>query len=369
MKVAVDGYWLSRPARGMARFARMLIKSLGEDAILLDPAFRPAGKAWSWFARHHPTFPEWEQYHIPKLVRAAGAQYLLCPFNTGPLWLNSNISLILVVHDIIFMDKSIDASLLMSQNVGKYYRRVVVPATARRAKYIVTVSEYSKRAICHQFGIKTERVVVIPNAVSDTWFQTARSSDTEHPYIFTVTGEAPSKNLERLIEAFSLFCKSIKTHTLKVAGVRTSAQRHFEAFAEDRGITGRIEFLPYVDDGTLRKLYSQADAYVCASLAEGFGIPLLEAMASGVPVVCGNITSMPEVAGEAAWYCDPHDAASIARAMASPLLDRVSAQHKACLGVKRASLFREESALVRMRVLWRELDTSGIGLHSGGSRQ
>lgn len=359
MKVAVDGYWLTRPARGMARFARMLIESLGEDALLLAPEL----------TSRHPSFPEWEQIFMPRLAKRSSAPYLLCPFNTGPLWLRSRLSLILVLHDLIFMDKSIDASLLMYQNFGKYYRRAVVPRVARKAKRVITVSEYSKGAICRQFGIGEERVVVIPNAVSDTWFENVRCPNSERRYFLTVTGEAPSKNLARLIEAFSLLGPEANAHTLKIAGVRTSVHRHFETLAEERGVKDKIEFLHYVDDAQLRKLYGEADAYVCASLAEGFGIPLLEAMASGVPLVCSNTTSMPEVAGDAAWYCDPRDPASIARAMMFPLCDPLSTERKAQEGIKRASLFREGKVIARMKALWRELDDSAEIARSGRSGQ
>ncbi len=293
---------------------------------------------------------------LPRLALASGADVLLCPYNTGPLRLHSKIRLVLVVHDLIFMDRSLGRSVSRVQNVGAHYRRVVVPMVARRASQIVTVSEHSRHRIVTDLGVPESRVTVIPNAIGEFWFQNADKTPRDHPYVLTVSGEAPSKNLTRLIEAFAQIHKVMPRLQLIVAGVKPSAHLHFQTIAAKGGIADHVRFTPFVSDNELRSLYWNANLYVCASLSEGFGIPVLEAMATGVPLACSQTSSLPEVGGDAAWYFNPCDTQSISSAMIASLSCPDQAERKVQIGRLRASYFSEQNVAIKVKEFWRRLE-------------
>jgi glycosyltransferase involved in cell wall biosynthesis len=356
MRVAVDGYLFRHPTRGMARFAKMLASNLGTGTLTLEPARSLDCESYSHTSRKRPSFPFWEQWMLPKLALASGVDVLLCPYNTGPLRLHSKIRLVLVLHDLIFMDKSLGRSMSRVQNVGAHYRRVVVPLVARKASQIVTVSEHSRHRIISDLGVPESRVTVIPNAIGEFWFQNADKTPHDHPYVLTVSGEAPSKNLARLIEAFAQVHNSMPRLHLIVVGVKPSAHPHFQAMAAMRGIAGSVRFTPFVSDNELRSLYWNAHLYVCASLCEGFGIPVLEAMATGTPLTCSNTSSIPEVGGDAAWYFNPCDTQSISSAMTAALSCPHQADYKVQIGRQRASHFSEQKVAVKVTEFWRRLE-------------
>jgi glycosyltransferase involved in cell wall biosynthesis len=253
------------------------------------------------------------------------------------------------------MEKNIESSISRIQNVGKHYRRVVVPLVAKRAFHIVTVSEYSKQRIIANLGVPDARITVIPNAIGDFWFQSADKSPSRRPYILTVSGEAPSKNLARLIEAFARTHHTRPEVQLIVAGVKPRAHNHFRKLACMLGVEGDVTFVPFVSDEELRSLYQNADIYVCASLTEGFGIPILEAMALGVPLACSRTSSIPEVCGDAAWYFDPNDSESISNTLISLLAESDLAQSKVQQGKSRASQFSEQKVAIKVQEFWRRV--------------
>ena len=353
MKVAIDGYLLKHSTRGMARFAKILASGLGTRGLTLEPACSMESEVYDHASGKRPSFPYWEQWILPRLARATRADMLLCPYNTGPLRLHANIRLVLVVHDLIFMDKNIEPSISRIQNVGKHYRRVVVPLVAKKAFHIVTVSEYSKQHIIANLGVPEARITVTPNAIGDFWFQSADKSPSGRPYVLTVSGEAPSKNLTRLIEAFARMHRTLPETRLIVAGVRPAAHKHFQRITNLLGIEDDVTFAPFLSDEELRGLYQNAELYVCASLSEGFGIPILEAMAMGVPLACSRTSSIPEVCGDAAWYFDPHDSESISNTLIDLLTESDLAQSKIQQGRSRASQFSEQNVAVKVLEFWR----------------
>jgi len=358
MKVAIDGYLFKHSTRGMARFAKILASGLGSRAVTLEPSCFQDSEFYYHGSGKRPSFPYWEQWILPRLARKAGADVLLCPYNTGPLRLYSRIQLVLVVHDLIYLDKSIEPSVSRVQNVGTHYRRMVVPLVGKKAFHVVTVSEYSKQRIMAKLGVPEARITVIPNAIGEFWFQSVEKKHPDRPYILTVSGEAPSKNLARLIKAFAQTRRILPQVQLIVAGVRPAAHRHFQKLAGMFGMEGDVKFTPFVSDEELRSLYQNAELYVCASLAEGFGIPILEAMASGVPVACSKTSSIPEVCGEAAWYFDPNDPESISCTISALLTESGLAGSRVQCGRSRASQFSEANVTVRVQEFWHRFSES-----------
>ena len=353
MKIAVDAYYLAGRLRGMARFAQMLLQSLPEEYRIALPARRNGG-AVKFLTKDQKWFPLWEQCLLPSQARDAKADFLLCPYNTGPL-LASSPPVIVAIHDLIFLDENLGSSPSMVQNLGRRYRKFVVRRIAEKSHRIITCSEYSKGRIVALFGLDPAKIVVIPNVVGEEWFEGCPKPDLAAPYIFAVAGEAPSKNARRLIEAMALLHARLPQLTLKIAGVSSRFQAAFVDLARQHGLDSRVQLLPYLEDAELRAAYRGASAFVCPSLAEGFGIPLLEAMASGLPISSSNATSLPEVAGDCAVYFDPLDPSAMAAAMETSLDGSVDTRQRAAAGRERAAQFTLAAVQGGITQFWRSL--------------
>lgn len=355
MKIAVDGYLFRHSTRGMARFGKTLAAALGNECLTLEPPGTQESEIYSHGSGKRPSFPYWEQWILPRLASANHVDTLLCPYNTGPLRLPPGIRLVLVIHDLIFLDRTVERSVSMVQNVGRLYRQIVVPRVARKAFHIVTVSAYSKERITALLGIPESRITVIPNAIGDFWFDHGAKAEVDSPYLLTVAGEAPSKNLDRLIQAFAKVHSGLPRLRLVVVGVKPAAHLHFHEVAAKFGVADRVTFSPYLTDDELKRLYLSAQVYVCPSLAEGFGIPVLEAMALGVPVACSNRSSLPEVCGDAATYFDPYDTSSIAESILAVINTPHQTSSRIERGRARAAHFAEANVAQQIMKFWRRL--------------
>jgi glycosyltransferase involved in cell wall biosynthesis len=208
---------------------------------------------------------------------------------------------------------------------GVYIERVL-PALVRRLTRVITVSESSKRDIVEHARVSEERVHVIPHGVDTERFQPcdwrrgerpAARHGVRGPYVLYVSRiEHPGKNHVRLIRAFRAMKRDRGLpHQLLLAGSDWSGAAAVHEVAREGGTPGDVVFAGFVPDEEIVDLYRSADMLVFPSLYEGFGMPILEAMACGTPVACSNTSSLPEVAGDAAVTFDPEDESAIALAM------------------------------------------------------
>lgn len=344
--VAVDARWMIGDYRGMGRYAHALLEPVAEKVTALLPSNSPQA-AYPSVCRGSRFFPWWEQAVLPRICAEQGVSRLLCPYNTAPIRLRSSTELFLVVHDLIYLEpwSRLPLSISAYQTLGRLYRRQIVPLAIRRATKLITVSEYTRDQISSRFSISKDAIHVIPNSLDEAWYQEdPLSLDVREPYILAVSGEAPSKNLPALIRAFAKFRLKTgllgKNVSLRIVGIKQPHQPYFIRLAEAVGIAGNIKFEPFVDEATLRRLYREAWLFAMPSLFEGFGIPVLEAMASGTPLACSNTTSLPEVAGDAGWLFDPRDDDDIASTLCSAWTDVSGRLEKSQLGLNRAQLYR-----------------------------
>ena len=318
MIIAFDATFSLGSYRGMGRYLRLLVAALPHQFVGFarpqpgnreEPTF---DNACVRFAGSGPYF-WWEQRWLPKLSSQCGAAVLLCPYNTGPVFVGSP-ALLVVVHDVIFLKSTIGllcSRMSFRQLLGATYRKLVFRRVIERAAAIITVSSASRTEILRRMPEVSPKLFLIPNSVSDDWFssplrphETAPSDATrgEPPrYVFTVSGSAPSKNLAMLIRAM----QTLEGLHLRVAGLKSHELSRFQAIACVARVEDRIIFLGRLDDVELRQHYNGASAFVFASLEEGFGIPLVEALACGVPCACSDIPVFHEIAGEAACFFDP----------------------------------------------------------------
>jgi glycosyltransferase involved in cell wall biosynthesis len=226
-----------------------------------------------------------------------------------------------------------------------YYRLMVRPAILRAQK-VFTVSEFSRQAISEWAAIDPHRIVNVGNGVAVEFSSQGRSFDEfDRPYFLHVGGCRPHKNLFRLLLAWSTR-RTLRECLLVCLGEPTKAAR--ESIAR-LGLEGRVIFSGLVSDEKLAQLYRGATALVFVSLYEGFGLPIVEAMACGCPVITSSVASMPEVAGGAAILVDPCDAHAIGAQCERVLQDAALRESLRVRGVERAKIFHWDDVATRVR--------------------
>jgi glycosyltransferase involved in cell wall biosynthesis len=225
--------------------------------------------------------------------------------------------------------------------------RVIVPPVARRADRVLTLSEAGAQHVVEHLRVARERIDVVPLASGGSDLLTptpapelrARLGLGEGPVVLTVSAKKANKNLLRLIRAMPAVLERQPDAVLVMPGNPTPHELELRALAGELGIAEHVVFPEYVDAGDLEGLYALASCFVFASVNEGFGIPILEAMRRGVPVACSRATALPEVAGEAARYFDPYSVQDIADGVVEVLCDRALSARLVALGRERQASF------------------------------
>lgn len=262
----------------------------------------------------------WHQVVLPFMVTWRRYDVMFVPAGNRRLPFHAGCPTVGTVHDL--------ASFHVT---GKYdcwrdvYVKRVLPHLIRRLTRIIAPSRATAEDIVRHCGVPADRITMIPEAVDTARFspgdregarQAVRQLGIEPPFILYVSRiEHPGKNHVRLIDAFARLRARGAPHRLVFAGADRERAEEVHQRALSSGCGGQIDFLGYVPDGLLVSLYRAADALAFPSLYEGFGLPVLEAMACGVPVACSSIASLPEVAGSAALYFNPASVESIAETL------------------------------------------------------
>ena len=237
--------------------------------------------------------------------------------------------------------------------------------SARAADHITTISECSRRGICETLGVDEQKVTVIyPGVpppclrlVTDEWLGAVRRRyELDRPYILHVGELQPRKNLRRLFQAIGRLGGGIQDDLeLVLVGPHGHGYEMARKDLDEVGPAMRVRFLGVVPDDDLRGLYQGARAFVSVSLHEGFGLPVLEAMACGAPVVVSDAGALPEVVEQAGLLVDPEDVESIAHGLERVVTDRSLADRLSALGKARSRLFTWDNAAKRVRSLYQEL--------------
>ncbi len=257
----------------------------------------------------------WEHLALPALTRRDRLDLFHGTVNVTPLGLPCPS--VVTIHDLAFLR-------FPEQVTAKRYRYLsrTVRSSVKRATGVLAVSEGTKRDIVDLLGVEPGKIVVTPLGVDERFRRIDDAALThfreqagiERPFVLFVGTLEPRKNLPRLVEAFTLIAKDVP-HDLVVIGPEgwlTSEIHESSARLLDRG---RIQFRGFVPDGQLPAWYSASDLFAYPSLYEGFGLPALEAMACGAPVLTSSVSSMPEVVGDAGLTVDPLDSQAISDGM------------------------------------------------------
>jgi glycosyltransferase involved in cell wall biosynthesis len=243
--------------------------------------------------------------------------------------------------------------------IGKrlYYQLHVKPAV-KRARAVLTGSEYSKEQIVEWSGVGPDQVVVIQGAAGEEFTPDGEIHEPGYPYVLYVGNHKPHKNLGRLVQALARLGRG---HSLRLV-LAGAVEPDLLGLARSLGVADRLVFLGRVPDERLPALYRGALAFVFPSLHEGFGLPPLEAMACGTPVVSSLATSLPEVVGDAALPVDPLEVDSIASGIDRIVGDEQLRSDLRARGLSRAARFSWDEAARRT---WRALEGAASVGHRG----
>lgn len=308
-----------------------------------------------------PSYPLWEQYALPRAARRDGVELLHCTSNTAPVWCGG-IPLVLTLHDIIFLEPRDRRNRSLYQNMGRIYRRIVVPRVLGQCRRIITVSDFELNNIIGKLSLPRKRMAMIYNGYND-WFKPTTDTDGvyrkyigEKGYFFFLGNTDPKKNTGRTLVAYAKYLElSAVKRKLLVADL---APAHLDSILKANGIENirsSIVLSGYIVNTDLPYLYNDAFAFLYTSLRESFGIPLLEAMACGTPVVTGNTSSMPEIAGPDAALVNPESAEEIADMMLRLETDGDFRERQRQLGLERVRLFSWRNTAEKLLRLYEEV--------------
>lgn len=267
-----------------------------------------------------PSYPLWEQVALPIAAKKHKVDILHCTSNTAPIWCST--PLMLTLHDIIFLEPRDKNNKSLYQNMGWLYRRIVVPKILNKCKRIITVSNFELNNIISKLNIPKQQMAMVYNGYNN-WFRPIENvEDVTSKYIdktgyfFFLGNTDPKKNTERTLIAYSKYLKMSQIkRKLLIADLKS---QHLEEIISRKGlddIKDNVVLTGYVVNSDLPYIYNGAFTFLYTSLRESFGIPLLEGMACGTPVITSNTSSMPEIGGKNAALINPESSDEIAAMM------------------------------------------------------
>lgn len=300
-----------------------------------------------------------EQWRVPMAVARARADLLHEPHYVLPPL--TRCRTVVTIHDCIHLR----FPEYLPNRAAFVYAHAMIRLATRKADRVLTVSDASKRDILHYTGAAPEKVVVVHNGL-DARFAAVPDAEAmdrvrqrfqlDHPFVLYVGNIKPHKNLERLIAAFaSMRADGPEGLKLVVIGDETSKHPGLRQAVHRHRLDKHVRFFGFQPAATLVTFYRLARAFVFPSLYEGFGLPPLEAMANETPVVTSNVSSLPEVAGDAALLVDPYDVASIADGIRRAVTDEPLRQQLIAKGRARAMAFSWTRAAADTLAVYREV--------------
>jgi glycosyltransferase involved in cell wall biosynthesis len=305
-------------------------------------------------------YPLWEQYALPKAAKKLKLDLLHCTSNTAPL--GCKIPMILTLHDIIFLEPRDRMNESIYQNLGWLYRKMIVPRILKKCRRIITVSNFEKNNIIKTLGIPEKKMAMIYNGYT-SWFRPTQDIEfiyrryIDSPsYFFFLGNTDPKKNTERTLIAYSRYLeKSDIKRKLLMADLDEEYLNDIIERNKISNIREKIVIPGYIENRDLPYIYNNAFAFLYPSLRESFGIPLLEAMACGTPVITSNTSSMPEIGGPDAILVNPENPDEITEKMIQLENDSVFYAKQEEVGLQRATLFSWRRTAEQLFQLYEEV--------------
>jgi glycosyltransferase involved in cell wall biosynthesis len=309
------------------------------------------------------TYAGWEQISLPAAVKKIRPHLLHCTANTAPYY--CAVPMIVTVHDVIYLEE-VNFEGSAYQNLGNLYRKLVVPHAIKKAEKIITVSEFEKMVIADVCKTDPERIVVIHNAVSERFNSNFDAAQLEEfrkrfglpeKFVLLLGNTAPKKNTAGALKAYAHYC-SVADDPMPLVVSDFSRSAVLKILADlKRSDLAQIIYTPgYIPSSEMPLMYNCSRLFLYPSLRESFGLPVLEAMSCGVPVITSDIPAIREVADDAAFFVDPENMRAIAEKIALLLND--SEQRKILIekGYERANKFRWSNSAKKLIELYQSFE-------------
>jgi len=352
MKIGIDARFVGPEGTGLGKYTEELIKNLEKIDKKNQYCIFLRQSNWQYLKLKNKNFKKtladvpWysfeEQIKMPSIFRKQNLDLLHVPHFNVPIFFREKF--VVTIHDLIhnhFKEESTTTRHKQLFKLKRFGYRLVIKNAVHKAKKIIVPTKFVKDEIVEHFNINPEKIVVTYEAAEEEYFNLeplathnlgeAGKTLNRQPFLIYVGNVYPHKNLNALLDALVIM-KNWKLESSALPSVsgnwkltivcpRNIFWRRLTSEIKSRGLSGKVETEGYLSPTELSKLFSKAAAYIFPSLSEGFGIPGLNAMASGLPVVASDIPTLKEVYGEAALYFDPNDPNNIAQAIKKVLTD------------------------------------------------
>jgi len=359
MRIAIEAQRIFRPNKhGMDFFALELIRHLeklndgneyfvitapGQDCHCLEES-----PNLSIVEVNCPSYPLWEQIALPLAVKRLGIDLLHCTSNTAPI--NCPTPLVLTLHDIIYMERKVGRSMSLYQEMGRYYRKFIVPRILKNCKKIVTVSQFECNCIRETLGLPEQQITSIYNGYNPRFHEIPKIDmrivseyTPKGDFLFFLGNTDPKKNTACTLKAYSIYLqKSRVKRPMLIADLKEEYLYEMLKKENIYHIKPYLSYPGYIDTNDMPMLYNAAFAFLYPSLRESFGIPILEAMACGAPVITSKISAMPEIAGDSYLLVDPTNPEMIADAILRLEEDDAFRDRQVAHGLNRVKSFSWE---------------------------
>ncbi|HBL52237.1 MAG: hypothetical protein A3D24_02035 [Candidatus Blackburnbacteria bacterium RIFCSPHIGHO2_02_FULL_39_13] len=338
-KIGIDARLWGVKHTGIGRYVEELVKSLQQidkenEYVLFcrndDTRNIPEVKGWKKVIADINHYSLKEQFTLHKVYRSENLDLLHVPHFNVPIFYKGKF--VVTIHDLLWHDlKGLSVTTLPAPAyIVKYFAyRSVVGNAIKNSQKIIVPSNFIKNDLISKFSLPDEKIVVTYEGVSES--RSGNNSESvlkeygiKKPYLFYVGGLYPHKNVERVVNALTFLRKEQKLSDLKlvVVGSRNVFQDRFKKFLKETGTEDVVNIIGGVDDRELSALYKNSEAFVYATLSEGFGLPGLEAMAWQTPVLCSDIPVLKEIYKDAAIYFDPSNIISISQSIQKIMCDK-----------------------------------------------
>lgn len=372
MKIGIEAQRIFRPKKhGMDIYALELIRAIqqldtqNEYVVFVKPdkdVCLQSSQNLKVVEVKGKTYIDWEQIALPKAIEQENIDLMHFTSNTASV--NIKCPFILTLHDIIYLEKFFSKGSLY-QVAGHFYRRWNVPKIAPKAEYVLTVSEFEKLQIQKSLGIKYTQLKAIYNAYNQNFRmiedeealeQVRKKYNLPCDFIFFLGNKAPKKNMKRVLEAYAAYIDQNLT-PLNLVIAESSENDIMQLLTEinRKDIFEKIILIGYVQHSELPYIYNLATLFLYPSLRESFGIPIIEAMACGTPVITSNTSAMPEVADDAAMLVNPFDVEAITQAIRKVLENKKLYNHLKYSGLNRAMAFSWENTAQKTINLYNDI--------------
>lgn len=372
MRIGIDARLLSEPVTGIGRYTVELAKELvimPGELCLYSAATFPA-KQWRQdnvavrSANLHSRASKmlWSQSCLPHWAAKDHVDVFWGPTHRLPRYLSAQIARVVTIHDLVWKH----AGETM-RPLSRWVEKRLMPQAIHQADRIVAVSVSTAKAIEAEYPAVSDRIRVVYPGTTDLPtplnYQSLSTLGIDSPYFLFVGTLEPRKNLKRLLEAYSLLDVNIRNRArLVIAGGKGWGRVDLAVTVKELGMKDHVVLTGYVNETQLATLYAHARFLAMPSLYEGFGLPLIEAMSFGVPVLTSDRSSMPEVAGDAGVLVDPFNVHHIARGLFSLLCNDLYRDHLASMAIRNARRFTWQNAARDMWTVFEEAAAARVRL-------